>query len=241
MIKLELLPETTLQLQVAEKVIKTAPQVIVPKHITENGTYFPKAEGVNGFSPVTVEVDMSKAREEGRQEALDSLPAGYLKVDPTWTSWYMLCNGRPSIVQSLRYEDSANVTNFTGAFQDCRIKSIPRLDFRKAQNISSLCIYSTTIEEVGQMEIPNVTNTSYAFSGCTGLKRITFVPGCIKASIGFPNSHLLSQDSVESILQGLADLRGAQARTLTFHKDVGEKLTEEQKAAITAKNWILVY
>ena len=194
MIKLELLPETTLQLQVAEKVIKTAPPVIAPKHITENGTYFAKAEGVNGFSPVTVEVDMSKAREEGRQEALDSLPAGYLKVDPTWTSWYMLCNGRPSIVQSLRYEDSANVTN-----------------------------------------------TDYAFSGCTGLKRITFVPGCIKASIGFANSHLLSQDSVESILQGLADLGGAQARTLTFHKNVGEKLTDEQKAAITAKNWILVY
>ena len=31
------------------------------------------------------------------------------------------------------------------------------------------------------------------------------------------------------------------ALTLTLHKDVGEKLTEEQKAAITAKNWILVY
>ena len=54
MIKLELLPETTLQLQVAEKVIKTAPPVIAPKRITENGTYAAKEEGVYGFDPVTV-------------------------------------------------------------------------------------------------------------------------------------------------------------------------------------------
>jgi hypothetical protein len=34
---------------------------------------------------------------------------------------------------------------------------------------------------------------------------------------------------------------GASAKTLTLHKDVGAKLTEAQKAEITAKNWILVY
>lgn len=179
--------------------------------------------------------------EQGKAEAIDSLPGGYIKIDPTWTSWYMLCNGRPSIVPNLKYSDSSNVTNFNGAFQACNVKSIPRLDFRKAQSISSLCIYSSMIEEVGEMEIPNVTNADYAFSGCTGLKRITFVPNCIKAPIGFANSNLLDDASIQSIIDGLADLTGKTAQTLTLHATVGGKLTQAQKDAISAKNWTLAY
>jgi hypothetical protein len=38
---------------------------------------------------------------------------------------------------------------------------------------------------------------------------------------------------------GLDKLQKAQ--TLTVHAEVGNKLTEAQKATITAKNWILVY
>ena len=238
MIKLQIIPEREVSLQVLEPVVKP---VIAPKRITENGTYAAKEEGVYGFDPVEVAVDMTPAYEAGKKEALESLPYGYIKIDPAWTSWYMLCNGRPGIVESLKYEDASNVTNFIGAFQACNVKSIPRLDFRKAQSISSLCIYSSMIEEVGEMEIPNVTNADYAFSSCLGLKRISFVPNCIKASIGFPNSNLLADASVQSIIRGLADLTGASAKTLTLHKDVGAKLTEAQKAEITAKNWILVY
>lgn len=178
--------------------------------------------------------------EKGKAEAIESLPAGYIKIDPTWTSWYMLCNGRPSIVQNLKYSDSSNVTNFNGAFQGTTTKIIPRLDYRKAQNIGSLCIYSS-VEEVGEMEIPNVTNANYAFSSCFELKRITFVPGCIKVSIGFPNSNLLDDASIQSIIDGLADLTGKTAQTLTLHADVGNKLTQEQKDAASAKNWTLVY
>jgi hypothetical protein len=179
--------------------------------------------------------------EAGKAEAIDSLPGGYIKPDPSWTSWYMLCNGRPSMVQHLKYSDSSNVTNFNGAFQACDAKIIPRLDYRKAQNISSLCIYSYYIEEVGEMEIPNVTNANYAFSSCMGLKRITFVPNCIKVSIGFPNSNLLDDASIQSIIDGLADLTGKTAQTLTLHATVGAKLTQAQKDAASAKNWTLAY
>jgi endonuclease I len=48
-------------------------------------------------------------------------------------------------------------------------------------------------------------------------------------------------DSVQSIVDALKDLTGATAQTLTFHADVGGKLTDAQKATITAKNWTLVY
>ena len=199
---------------------------------------------VPALIPQRVDEVYDKGYEDGTAQGgggEDDLPYGYLKVDPAWTSWYMLCNGRPSIVQSLKYEDSSNVTNFTGAFQACSIKSIPRLDFRKATSISSLCIYSSAIEEVGEMDIPKVTNADYAFGGCTGLKRITFVPGCIKASISFQNSNLLEDASIQSIIDGLADLTGKTAQTLTLHATVGAKLTDAQKASASAKNWTLAY
>lgn len=176
---------------------------------------------------------------------LNDLPAGYLKIDPAWTSWYMLFNGRPSMAQNLTYSDSANVTNFNGAFQSWTSLmgtfTIPSLDLRKATNIGSMFLYSDGIVEIGQMDISNATSVNYAFNGCTRLERITFVPGCIKVSISFLASSLLDAGSVQSIIDGLADLTGKEQQTLTFHATVGGKLNEEQKAQIAAKNWFLVY
>ena len=54
-------------------------------------------------------------------------------------------------------------------------------------------------------------------------------------------SRNLTPETIQSIIDGMADLTGATAQTLTFHKDVGAKLTDAQKATITAKNWTLVY
>ena len=175
----------------------------------------------------------------------ENLPAGYLKADPAWISWYMLFNGRPSMAQNLSYSDSANVTNMVSAFQSWTSTmgtfSVPSLDLRKVTTIQNMFIYSSAIVEIGEMEIPNVTNATNAFNGCSALERISFVPGCIKVSIGFPTSNLLDDPSIQSIIDGLADLTGETQQTLTFHATVGGKLTEDQKAQIAAKNWNLVY
>lgn len=80
------------------------------------------------------------------------------------------------------------------------------------------------------------------FYNCNALEEINFTEdSVIKANISFANSPLLTTESVNSIINALKDLTGATAQTLTFHATVGSKLTEEQKAAITAKNWQLVY
>jgi hypothetical protein len=78
----------------------------------------------------------------------------------------------------------------------------------------------------------NVNFASYA----NKIKEIRFVPNCIKLSIGI-NSYVLSDESIQSIIDGLATVETAQ--TLTLHADVKEKLTEEQLATITSKNWNL--
>lgn len=184
--------------------------------------------------------------EIGKAEAIENLPAGYLKVDPTWTLFANLCNGRPSIGLSIKYNDTANGTDFVSMCQSWDTTkgtsfTVPSWDLRKATTIKSMFLYSNGIVEIGEMEIPNVTTTQTAFNGCTKLERISFAPNCIKVSIGFPASNLLDDASIQSIIGGLADLTGKTTQTLTFHADVGAKLTDEQKLDISSKNWTLAY
>ena len=49
------------------------------------------------------------------------------------------------------------------------------------------------------------------------------------------------EESHATICDHLKDLTGEATKSLKFHPDVGAKLTQIQKAAITAKNWVLVY
>lgn len=86
---------------------------------------------------------------------------------------------------------------------------------------------------------PNVLFTN-AFIENPELTNITF-EGIIGNAISFQWQNKLSDASVQSVIDHLQDLTGADSKTVTFHGTVGAKLTEEQKAVITAKNWTLVY
>lgn len=76
---------------------------------------------------------------------------------------------------------------------------------------------------------------------CNSLEEIRIVPGSIHDNLSFNTSQNLSAESIQSIFDGLADLTGATAKTLTFHSNTGRKLTEEQKASASAKNWTIAY
>ena len=76
---------------------------------------------------------------------------------------------------------------------------------------------------------------------CNSLEEIRIVPGSIHDNLSFNTSGKLSAESVQSIFDGLADLTGATAKTLTFSTSTGRNLTEEQKASASAKNWTIAY
>lgn len=82
--------------------------------------------------------------------------------------------------------------------------------------------------------------TQLNFTNIPALEDISF-SGVLPVNISFAQSPKLTTESVQSIIDHLKDLTGATAQTLTFHATVGGKLTAEQKAAITSKNWTLVY
>lgn len=69
------------------------------------------------------------------------------------------------------------------------------------------------------------------------LEKIRFVPNTLFVNLSLYYSSLLTAESIQSIINGLADLTGQTAQTITFHLDVKNKLTEEQIASATSKNW----
>lgn len=123
------------------------------------------------------------------------------------------------------------------------LTTLPVLDCRNRANINYFIITSHklhTIEKVILKEDGSQKFNQYSFMSLSGLKEIRFA-GCIGNNLEIKGSPLLSTESVQSIIDCLKDLTGETAQTLTLHADVGTNMTEAQKAAITAKNWTLVY
>lgn len=98
----------------------------------------------------------------------------------------------------------------------------------------------STIKTIVLLELVGVTGYNNPFSSCAALENIT-IAGSIDVSVSLSASPLLTQPSVQSIIDHLKDLTGQTAQTLTLHADVGARLTDAQKATVTAKNWTLVY
>lgn len=130
-----------------------------------------------------------------------------------------------------------------GMFYDCSgITRIP-VPIEVASGVSIQAMFSacSKLQTITLLKLGGNNNiTSNSFNGLYALENITF-DGYIEKSVTFPQSGKLTDASVQNIIDHLADLTGKTAQTLTFYATVGEKLTEEQKAAITAKNWTLVY
>ena len=115
------------------------------------------------------------------------------------------------------------------------------VDISNCTNTAGLFSNSVAIKTIRKLKVSeNTPMAGDMFSWTTELTNIT-VEGTIGKSIVFPNSPKLTTASVDSIINALKDLTGATAQTLTLHATVGAKLTDAQKAAITAKNWTLVY
>lgn len=111
--------------------------------------------------------------------------------------------------------DISNITNFTGGFY-----------------------YSNLLHSITLRNINNTCTFANSFYSCGSLVNFNMT-GMIGKSISFANSPLLSNTSIQNIIEGLEDLTEQTAQTLTFHKDIKAKLTEEQISTITSKNWTL--
>lgn len=136
--------------------------------------------------------------------------------------------------------DFSGATKLTYLFRECGgIVRVGAIDVTGCKDVNRP-FFGSSIKTIDSFIVSEATIYDNTFANAFSLENIT-VNGTIGKSISFTDSKVLSNASVQSIIDHLKDLTGATAQTLTLHATVGGKLTEAQKAAITAKNWTLVY
>ena len=77
-----------------------------------------------------------------------------------------------------------------------------------------------------------------AFENIPKLTEIRFVPNTLSESISFAQSSLLSNESVQSIIDGLATV--TTTCNLKLHTEVKAKLTDAQKQIVESKGWTIL-
>lgn len=105
-------------------------------------------------------------------------------------------------------------------------------------NARSTFVNATNLVTIRKLLISETT-PNLNFTNCTKLANIT-VDGIIGKSWNLSSSPL-TNETVQHIIEHLADLTGAATQTLTLKSSVGAAMTDAQKATVTAKNWTLVY
>lgn len=131
--------------------------------------------------------------------------------------------------------------SMASVFQNCyKIKKVVLKNIHSNITYWAYCFFVCkeleTIE--GALDFTNATSIDNCLGQCYALRDIEFVPNSVYLSLNMRHSASLTDESIQSIIDGLADLTGSKTKTLTLHAAI--VLTEEQIAAITAKNWTLV-
>jgi hypothetical protein len=110
------------------------------------------------------------------------------------------------------------------------------IKFSSFVHFAGNCVNLQTIN--GSIDLSESTNNDMCFMSCTKLVDVKFADGSIQKSLYIKQSDNLSDASITSIVNGLATVGTRQ--TLTVHVNVAGRMSEAQKATITAKNWELV-
>lgn len=94
------------------------------------------------------------------------------------------------------------------------------------------------------LDFASCTSAGEMFRFCTALEEMRWVANSVNCDMNSaylytcPN---LSNATLQSMVDGLKDRTGETAYTLTLHTDIEAKMTEAQKATVTAKNWNLAF
>lgn len=119
-----------------------------------------------------------------------------------------------------------------------KISFSPKLN---ALNVTLLFNGRGSLEEIiGELDLSKITSANVQnnpFNGCTSLVEVRFTKESIKYNLSFTQSSQLSDESIQSILDGLATVSSTQ--TLALNSEVYAKLTEEQKQSATDKGWTI--
>ena len=140
-----------------------------------------------------------------------------------------------------RVLDTSQVTAFSMSFYNSsKLRSIT-IDLSSLTALADTFNYDGNLETVVLKNVPETCNFTGGFSGCSKLANFTVTGVIGGTALNLSWSSLLTDASVQNIIDHLKDRTGTTSATLTFHKTVGGNMTQAQKDAISAKNWTLAY
>lgn len=114
----------------------------------------------------------------------------------------------------------------------------PKININNAQLLfNGRYSLQTIVGELDFSFIGDANSQNSVFNACTSLKEVRFTKESIKYNLSFTQSSQLSDESIQSILDGLANVSTTQ--TLSLNSGVYAKLTEEQKQSATDKGWTI--
>jgi hypothetical protein len=116
------------------------------------------------------------------------------------------------------------------------IKSLTLYNTAGVRNWAQLANGCSNLETISTLDCSGATSFVNWLNASLAVKNLSFRSETIKVSIAIA-SPVLSDESIQSIIDGLATVTTAQ--TLTLHATVKAKLTDDQKKAISDKNWNL--
>ena len=147
-------------------------------------------------------------------------------------------------IKWLKLVSSATVQAYsmtTAFYSSTSFEELDMTEFpRSFTSMASTFLHCRNLRKIlGELDLTQATFNTYEFYNCSALEELRIKAGTLSKSIAIAQSDKLSAETIQSIIDGLAQV--ATAQKLTLHASVGNKLTDAQKAQITAKNWTLVY
>lgn len=156
--------------------------------------------------------------------------------------------------------DTSNASHFNGMFLNCTsLEDVPELSTNKVSTymqmfygctslmhvklgVANICTAMASMFqgcenlETVELNVSAITGMSSSFKGCTALRSCNLLG--LKASPSFPDSPLLSKESVLYIFENAQTVTTSQ--TITLHADVFDQLTEDEIAIATEKGFSVV-
>ena len=176
--------------------------------------------------------------------AIDTIPSSVDGTDVPVGGIYFTkpdSNGNPTECYIIGYAPF-NAYAWSNQLSRSYFPYLTKVSFVKCKNITSIgesvfqrCTSLTTVE------LPDSLTSigNYAFYGCTSLTDVTIKIGFNCNNLDLSASNRYTTETIVSWLEALADRTGQTAYNLTIGTTNLNKLTAEQKAIATNKNWTL--
>lgn len=171
---------------------------------------------------------------------LDYLSAWSPKNLKVLSGFVRFCKNLLDVEFLKEWNISNDNVDLSAAFAEC--SNLKKIDishwYSKVISIDYLVYSCTSLEylDISNLDISGLSNIhNNTFALCPNLT--DFYPCKFYISVNLSSSSLLSDDSIERVIEALQPIESAQ--TLKLHEDVKAKLTEDQLTRATEKGWTI--